>query len=584
MAAVKPAWCAALAVLTACGTVAWAAERTPTGVQGFVADAQGAPVSGALVSVFGKGLSGGGLITFSDDDGRFSLPSLPAGSYTLRALGRGHRPALARQITVLPNKPTFFSVSLRTAALEASNLGEGIEVSAAHETPGEARDSVAEQTEALREARWMLRHRRRSVLESLAPADASEAERTSLSFGHGMHPPELGGRLEVLANAATDGDAASPSTWDRPTSLGLLRLDGRLTDSVRWSLAGLVAEAESTSWRMAAEFVVEPGGGHQIELGSGYGSGVLRPADVGRDGDSTDGGAGVLFVRDTFDLTRELSVSAGARWSYLGFLRASNYLDPSGAVTWRRGKHVLNLNATARTLAPGGDLLTLSSLAAPPVVSYAMLDVGLRAERVTRYELELTREAGAWTVGTRAFREGTRDQLVNLFDDTASGGLRIVNGRGLVSTGVGLSLGRRLGRVLSGSIDYSAGVARRAAAVDALPRRPDVDDGWFSGDARFQDMVARLETCVDRSGTRVVAFYRINLVSPEDGSARSTSTRFDVQLNQGLPFLATFTRADWELLLAFRNLFYEDSEGGLLDEIAVRNPPKRIVGGISVRF
>ena len=37
-------------------------------------------------------------------------------------------------------------------------------------------------------------------------------------------------------------------------------------------------------------------------------------------------------------------------------------------------------------------------------------------------------------------------------------------------------------------------------------------------------------------------------------------------------------------MLAFRNMFYEASEAALLDEIAVVNPPKRVLGGISVRF
>jgi hypothetical protein len=44
------------------------------------------------------------------------------------------------------------------------------------------------------------------------------------------------------------------------------------------------------------------------------------------------------------------------------------------------------------------------------------------------------------------------------------------------------------------------------------------------------------------------------------------------------------TRADWELLVAVRNMFYEASQAGFLDELAVQDPPTRVVGGISVRF
>ena len=42
--------------------------------------------------------------------------------------------------------------------------------------------------------------------------------------------------------------------------------------------------------------------------------------------------------------------------------------------------------------------------------------------------------------------------------------------------------------------------------------------------------------------------------------------------------------ADWDLLLSVRNLYYEADEGAMLDEVAVVNPPTRVLGGIAVRF
>jgi hypothetical protein len=104
-------------------------------------------------------------------------------------------------------------------------------------------------------------------------------------------------------------------------------------------------------------------------------------------------------------------------------------------------------------------------------------------------------------------------------------------------------------------------------------------------DAEFHDVGGRLETAFSRTDTRLVAYCRFNtLVSPEPGTAARRTTRFDVQLSQGLPFLGTLTRADWDVLVAFRNLFYEGDEGAVLDEVAVANPPRRVLGGISVRF
>jgi hypothetical protein len=110
-------------------------------------------------------------------------------------------------------------------------------------------------------------------------------------------------------------------------------------------------------------------------------------------------------------------------------------------------------------------------------------------------------------------------------------------------------------------------------------------------EAEFHDLVARLETVIDWSDTRVAALCRLSALSDDRapgtaGSSRpaSNTARFDVQLTQGLPFLQPLTRADWEVLVAVRNMFYEASQGGFVDELAVQDPPTRVVGGISVRF
>ena len=82
------------------------------GLVGWVESTRGAPVAGAVVSIFGKGIRGGSLITLADAQGQFVLPSLPAGSYTLRAIGTGHQPSAAQHVTVLPNRDALFTLSL----------------------------------------------------------------------------------------------------------------------------------------------------------------------------------------------------------------------------------------------------------------------------------------------------------------------------------------------------------------------------------------------------------------------------------------------------------------------------------------
>ncbi len=87
------------------------------------------------------------------------------------------------------------------------------------------------------------------------------------------------------------------------------------------------------------------------------------------------------------------------------------------------------------------------------------------------------------------------------------------------------------------------------------------------------------------TATRVYVLYRINNAFASDVSEESRiDRRFDVQLNQSLPFL-NFTTAQWEMLLSVRNAFYDDrTDGSLYDELLVIRPPKRVIGGLTVRF
>ncbi len=57
-------------------------------------------------------------------------------------------------------------------------------------------------------------------------------------------------------------------------------------------------------------------------------------------------------------------------------------------------------------------------------------------------------------------------------------------------------------------------------------------------------------------------------------------SRFNVQIYQMLPFVG-WNQTEFELMLAIRNLFYEDLDAAaLLDEIAVIDSPRRLLGGV----
>jgi hypothetical protein len=55
-------------------------------------------------------------------------------------------------------------------------------------------------------------------------------------------------------------------------------------------------------------------------------------------------------------------------------------------------------------------------------------------------------------------------------------------------------------------------------------------------------------------------------------------------VNQSLPFIS-LANANWEILAAVSNLFSDDAfDGSVYEEALVVRPPKRILGGVTVRF
>src|SRR5262245_26541954 len=162
---------------------------------GWVESTRGAPVAGAIISVFGKGIRGGSLVTVADSAGQFALPALPAGSYTVRALGTGHEPAAARRITVLPERDSVFTVSL-------TPIGEAAAAAATPDAPASEAESLT-----VREWQWLVRHRRRSVLESEeeGPAVVEPPPAAVVLAARGAWVPELAGSVELVTSPGTLG-------------------------------------------------------------------------------------------------------------------------------------------------------------------------------------------------------------------------------------------------------------------------------------------------------------------------------------------------------------------------------------------
>ena len=107
---------------------------------------------------------------------------------------------------------------------------------------------------------------------------------------------------------------------------------------------------------------------------------------------------------------------------------------------------------------------------------------------------------------------------------------------------------------------------------------------------RIHDVSTSFETEVPETSTRVVVLYRMTSANSRAGAAGSTSpvlpidSRFDVQVRQSLPFM-DFSSAKWEMLVGVRNFFRDAAaDQSIYDEVLVIHPPKRIVGGLTLKF
>jgi hypothetical protein len=94
-----------------------------------------------------------------------------------------------------------------------------------------------------------------------------------------------------------------------------------------------------------------------------------------------------------------------------------------------------------------------------------------------------------------------------------------------------------------------------------------------------------VDSTLPLTDTHVMVIYKINSrFANNSNGAPSSGARFDVQVNQSLPFI-NFSNTQWEMLVAVRSLFHDDLlEASAYDELLVVRPPKRIVGGVTVRF
>jgi hypothetical protein len=255
----------------------------------------------------------------------------------------------------------------------------------------------------------------------------------------------------------------------------------------------------------------------------------------------------------------------------------------------------LSVRATMshREIAPGAEefLPPAVGLWLPPERTFSHVSRGaFRPERLDHVEVAAEREGpGEVVLGVRVFTQRVEDQVVTLFgaavagDPSSVGHYHVGAAGDFDARGWGLSVSRAITDGVRASVDYTLVDTQwrgRSPDADALTR---LAGSSFQEDQRIHDMTASVESIVASTSTRVFVLYKMNTAFAGSGSPLANA-RFDVQINQALPFVS-FTSAHWEMLVAVSNVFREQtSDGSVYDELLVVRPPKRVLGGVTVKF
>jgi outer membrane receptor protein involved in Fe transport len=308
---------------------------------------------------------------------------------------------------------------------------------------------------------------------------------------------------------------------------------------------------------------------------------------------------GSVFAYDEWQISRYIAIGYGARYARYDYMDSAQQFSPSFSATfsptqsWR-----LRATATREVSAPGAEEFIPPSSAEylPPQRTFSPLSKeGIRAQEMENYEFAVERVMNGATIAVRGFEQRIGDQTVTVFglrrSDAASLGHYYVGAAGDASVrGVGVTFTHALAENVRGSVDYS--VATASWTSRSGPEEFAVLTRWIPSAVRpaterIHDVTTSLETEIPQSATRLVVLYKLNnafAATDRSKIAPAFGSRFDLQVNQALPFM-NFRTSQWEMLIGVRNLFHESlANTSVYDEILVVRPPKRLVGGLTVKF
>jgi hypothetical protein len=601
------------------------ASLAPGSIHGIVQDEKGAPIAGATVSALGTTTA----IAVTDRSGRFDLRPLSPGPYLLRAHLGGFVASRGQVVDVRPSTRASSSIALRHAASASAGstpiLAAGVSVPIdSNAAAGSDGGSTGDDDHS--EMAWRLRHLRRGILRdtdnifagATIDDDADVFGRTAIENSPLGSSSSAASRFasSLFANTAFTGqvDLFTTGSFDSPQqmfsadnfsrSVAYLALGAPVGDHADWTARAALTQGDIASWIVAGEYTTRAPARHRYDLGLSYSTQHYEGGNFAALQGVTEGSrnAGAVYGFDTFSISPRVTLTYGGRYARYDYLEGPGLTSPRVALTVEPVDHFrVSTMLSHRAIAPGAEEFMPrmdSGVWLPPQRTFSSVasNSTLEAERTNHMELEVEHDMASATVSLRAFRQNVTDQQVTVFGiDLAGvpaamghyfvGNIGDVNASGL-SAGVRTAIARRV----HGSVEYSVTRAHNVAGGDLgylllfAPSavRPDYE--------RIHDVSTSLETEVPETSTRVVVLYRMtnafaaHTASTPASAAAPIDARFDVQVHQSLPFM-DFSTAKWEMLVAVRNFFRDTApDQSVYDEVLVVHPPKRIVGGLTLKF
>ena len=587
-------------------------------IEGVVLDDRQIPVAGAMVSAVGRTTAAAS----TDRDGRYTLRELPYGPYILSAHSRGYFASRGRTVQLTSAKVSIPQIQLARASAsktpaESANppalapagatttqlAGFGLpEVDPEAPVDRDGRDESE-----TGETAWRLRHLPRSILKG-AGADSAWADEDAESarwFSRGsaalvplafFSDLPLSGQVNLMTIESFDR-AGEIFAANAARSVAFVSVNTEAAGGA-WAMQGAMTQGDLSSWIVAGSYKSIASTNHAYELGLAYSTQRYDGGNAAALGAIRDSArnVGSVYGYDEWTVSPRFVLGYGAGFARYDYLGGPGLWSPRISVTVPLNGVRVKALASQRALVPGAEEFapSVTGVWLPPERTFSSLapDGRFTAEQTRHIQLSIERDlAPGVTVSLRGFDQATTDQLVEIFDavpgraEARLGHYYVANAGNIDGRGWGVGMTQHVSGYVRSTVEYTVTTASWEASPTASVVRS-VRSLPLSTE-RVHDLQSSVEATIPQTSTRLYAAYRVNTAfwsEPDTDLRSSANARFNVRVNQSLPFLR-FSNADWEALVDVRNMFREAAaDSSIYDEALAIRAPKRIVGGLLVKF